>query len=76
MPQSRIDASGNVGSSIGELKALKLQRGRKAALFTRACSTAEAQIARQVGEDELRTGAQELCSSWGGAGSRLATSAQ
>ena len=54
MPQSRIDASGNARSSAGELKALKLQRGRKAALFTRACSAAEAQIARQVGEEELR----------------------
>ena len=55
MPESR-DAAGedDGGGTTGELKALKLHRGRKAAMFTRACNTAEAQISRRASEEELK----------------------
>ncbi|KAF0299800.1 hypothetical protein FJT64_027549 [Amphibalanus amphitrite] len=42
------------GRGTGDLKALKLQRGRKAVLFNLACNMAEAQIARRANEEELK----------------------
>ena len=54
MPDNCDPAGEEDGDTTGELKALKLHRGRKAAMFTRACNTAEAQIARRASEEGLK----------------------
>ncbi|XP_043193787.1 nucleoprotein TPR-like [Amphibalanus amphitrite] len=51
---SQDTAGKEAGDTACVLKHLKLQRGRKAAAFTRACNTAEAQIARRASEEELK----------------------
>ncbi|KAF0302739.1 hypothetical protein FJT64_025192 [Amphibalanus amphitrite] len=51
---SQDTAGEEAGDTACVLKHLKLQRGRKAAAFTRACNTAEAQIARRASEEELK----------------------
>ncbi|KAF0313214.1 Homeobox protein ceh-9 [Amphibalanus amphitrite] len=47
-------AGGEDGDITAERKALKLHRGRKAAMFTRSCNRADAQIARRASEEELK----------------------
>ncbi|KAF0304646.1 hypothetical protein FJT64_002691 [Amphibalanus amphitrite] len=54
MPQNRVDDGVKEGTATSELKVLKLQRGRKAAQFTRACNAAETQITCRANEEELR----------------------
>ncbi|KAF0287382.1 hypothetical protein FJT64_014179 [Amphibalanus amphitrite] len=54
MPQNRVDDGVKEGTATSELKTLKLQRGRKAALLTRACNMAEVQIDRCANKEELR----------------------
>ncbi|KAF0297920.1 hypothetical protein FJT64_004682 [Amphibalanus amphitrite] len=54
MPQNRVDDGVKEGTTTSELKVLKLQRGRKAAQFTRACNAAETQITCRANEEELR----------------------
>ncbi|XP_043245749.1 uncharacterized protein LOC122393608 [Amphibalanus amphitrite] len=60
MPQNRVDGGVKEVAATGELKTLKLQRGRKAALLTRACNTAEIQIDRCASEEELRKRLESL----------------
>ncbi|KAF0310764.1 hypothetical protein FJT64_001958 [Amphibalanus amphitrite] len=54
MPENCDPAGGEDGDITAERKALKLHRGRKAAMFTRSCNRADAQIARRASEEELK----------------------
>ncbi|KAF0311606.1 hypothetical protein FJT64_001828 [Amphibalanus amphitrite] len=54
MPENCDPVGGEDGDITAERKALKLHRGRKAAMFTRSCNRADAQIARRASEEELK----------------------
>ena len=54
MPDNCDPTGEEDGYTTGELKALRLHRGRTAAIFTRACNTAEAQIALRASEEGLK----------------------